>query len=162
MHFIMDHPQSTTTRYTGTLLIIDPSTKVAIYLNCRKAINSPELVRMFSEHVICKYGVPDTIVTDRGEEFPSRSCNRVPSHINIYHRLSTAFCPQTDGQTERHYQIMEQYLPAFPNYEQDDWVELLPLPECAYNYSVHHSTRMTPFWANYHDPQPMPFKSPKI
>jgi hypothetical protein len=56
---------------------------------------------------------------------------------------------------------MEQFLRVFPNYEQDIWVELLPLVEFANNNSVHHSTRMTPFLANYHYHQPMQFTPPK-
>jgi hypothetical protein len=56
---------------------------------------------------------------------------------------------------------MEQYLRAFCNYEQDNWVELLPLAEFAYNTAIHASTRMTPFWANYHYHPVMQFKAPK-
>jgi hypothetical protein len=56
---------------------------------------------------------------------------------------------------------MEQYLRAFCNYEQDNWVELLPLAEFAYNNAIHASTRMTPFWANYHYHPVMQFKAPK-
>ena len=161
MDFVTDLPESTASGYTGILVIVDRLTKMAIYLPCRKDIDSPELARMFFEHVICKRGVPDNIVTDRGKEFTSRFWNRVCSHLSINHRLSTAFHPQTDGQTERQNQTMEQYLRAFSNYEQDNWVELLPLAEFAYNNSVHHSTRMTPFWANYHYHPPMQFKPPK-
>jgi hypothetical protein len=56
---------------------------------------------------------------------------------------------------------MEQYLRAFCNYEQDNWVELLPLVEFAYNISIHHSTLMTPFWANCNCHPTMQFKPPK-
>jgi len=56
---------------------------------------------------------------------------------------------------------MEQYLRAFCYYEQDNWVELLPLAEFAYNNSVHISTKMTPFWAMYHRHPEMQFKTPK-
>jgi hypothetical protein len=56
---------------------------------------------------------------------------------------------------------MEQNLPAFFNYEQDNWVELLPLVEFAYYNSFHHSTLMTPFWANYNYHPTMQFKPPK-
>jgi hypothetical protein len=55
---------------------------------------------------------------------------------------------------------MEQYLPGFCNYEQDNWVELLPLMEFAYNNSIHKSTLMTPFWANYIYHPTMQFKPP--
>jgi len=116
---------------------------------------------MFFEHVICNHSVPDNIITDRGKEFTVRFSNRVWSHLSINHRLWTTFHPQTDCQTDRQNQTMEQYLLAFSNYEQDKWVELLPLAEFAYINSVHHSTRMTPFWANYHYHPPMQFKPPK-
>jgi hypothetical protein len=56
---------------------------------------------------------------------------------------------------------MEQYLQAFSNYKQDNCVERLPLADFAYNNSVYHSTRMIPFWDNYHYHQPMQFKAPK-
>ena len=65
---------------------------------------------MFFEHVIRKGGVPDTIVTDSGKEFTSRFWNLVCSHLSNNHRLSTAFHPQTNGQTERQNQTIEQYL----------------------------------------------------
>jgi hypothetical protein len=60
-------------------------------------------------------------------------------------RFSTSFHPQTDGQTERQNQTMEQYLRAYSSYEQDNWVDLLPLAQFAYNNSMHASTRLTPF-----------------
>jgi len=56
---------------------------------------------------------------------------------------------------------MEQYLRAICNYEQDNWVELLPLAEFAYNNAIHSSTTMTPFWANYHYHPVTQFKAPK-
>jgi len=162
MDFVTDLPESTASKYTGILVIVDRLTKMATYLPCRKDIDSPELARMFFEHVICKRGVPDNIVTDRGKEFNSRFWNRVCSHLSINHRLSTAFHPQTDGQTERQNQTMEQYLRAFCNYEQDNWVELFPLAKFAYNNSLHHPTCMTPFWANYHYHPSIQFKPPKV
>jgi transposase InsO family protein len=131
MDFVTDLTESTTSRYTGILVIVDRLTKMAIYLPCRKDIDSPELARMFFEHVICKHGRPDNIVTDCGKEFTSQFWKRVCSHLSINQRLSTAFHPQTDGQTERQNQTMKQYLRAFCNYEQDNWVELLPLVEFA-------------------------------
>jgi len=162
MAFVTDLPESTASGpYMGILVIVDRLTKMAIYLPCRKDIDSPELARMFFQHVLCKRGVPDNIVTNCRKEFTSRFWNQVCSHLGINQRLSTAFHPQTDGQTERQNQTMEQYLQAFSNYKEDNWVELVPLAEFTYNNSVHHSTRMTPFWANYHYHPPMRFKPPK-
>jgi len=67
----------------------------------------------------------------------------------IRSRMSTAFHPQTDGQTKRLNQTIEAYLRSFVNHEQDDWVNLLPLAEFAYNNSVTTATGMSPFYANY-------------
>jgi len=161
MDFVTNLPESTKSGYTGILVIVDRLRKMAIYLPCRKDIDSLELAHMFFEHVICNHGVPNNIVTDRGTQFTSRFWTRVCSHMSIDHRLSTAFHPQTDSQTEWQNQTMEQYLRAFSNYEQDNWVELLPQAEFAYNNSVHASTRMTPFWAMYHRNPEMQFKAPK-
>jgi hypothetical protein len=161
MDLVADLPESTASAYTGILVIVDRLTKMAIYLPCRKDVDSPEQARMFFEEVICKHGVPSNIVIDRGSQFTSRFWNRVCSHLSIDHRLSTSFHPQMDGQTERQNRTMEQYLRAFATYEQDNWVDLLPLAEFAYNNSVHATTRLTPFFANYGYNPEMHFKLPK-
>jgi hypothetical protein len=117
---------------------------------------------MFFEEVICKHGVPSNIVTDRGSQFTSRFWNRVCSYLSIDHRLSTSFHPQTDGQTKRQNQTMEQYLRAFATYEQDNWLDLSPLAELpTYNNSVHVTTGLTPFFANHGYYPEMHIKLPK-
>jgi len=146
--FITDLPESTASGNTGILVIVDRLTKMAIYLTCRKDMDSPELAQLIFEHVICNCGVPDNVVTDCGTLYRNRFWTRVCSHLSTDNRLSTAFHRQIDGQTERQNQRIKQYLLASCNYEQDNWVELLPLAEFAYNNAIHTSTRMTPFWAN--------------
>jgi len=64
-------------------------------------------------------------------------------------RMSTAFHPQTDGQTEQHNQTIETYLRAFVSQEQEDWVCLLPMAEFAFNNSTTAGNGMSPFYANY-------------
>jgi len=99
MDFVTGLPESTASGFTGILVVVDRLTKMAIYLPCRKDIDSPELARMFFDHVICKHGGPDDIITDRGTQFTSPFWTRVCSHLGIDHQLSTAFHRQTDGQT---------------------------------------------------------------
>jgi len=137
------------------LVIVDRLITLAINLLCRKDIDSPQLARMFLEHVICKHGLKVNIVMYCGKEFNSRFWNPVRSHLIINPRLSTSFHPPTDGCTECQRPTMVQYLLAFCNYEQNKWVELLPLAKFSYPNSVHHSTWMTPCWANYHYHVPM-------
>ena len=63
--------------------------------------------------------------------------------------MSTAFHPQTDGQTERVNQTVEQYIRTYTNFEQTDWYEMLPMAEYAYNNSVTTATKQSPFYSNY-------------
>jgi len=63
--------------------------------------------------------------------------------------MSTAFHPQTDGQTERLNQTIEAYLETFICKEQNDWVRLLPMAEFTYNNSTTTGNGMSPFYANY-------------
>jgi hypothetical protein len=63
--------------------------------------------------------------------------------------LSTAFYLQTDGQTERLNQTLEQYLQNYVNQKQDNWIKLLPAVQFVYNSTKSESTKTTPFFANY-------------
>jgi len=96
MDFVTDLPESTASGYSGILVIVVRLTKMAIDLPCWKDIDSPELDRLFFEHVFCKRDIPDNIVTDRGTHFTSRFWSWVCSHFSNDHGLSTAFHPQTD------------------------------------------------------------------
>ena len=69
--------------------------------------------------------------------------------LGIKRKLSLAFHQETDVQTERVNQTLETYLRTFVNYDQNDWLSLLLLAECAYNNSITKATKMTPFYANY-------------
>ena len=69
--------------------------------------------------------------------------------LGITTALSTAYHPQTDGQTERVNQDIEQYLRLFVNYQQDDWADWLSIAEFSYNNRMHTSTSHSPFYLNY-------------
>ena len=77
MDFVTNLPVSTASGFTKILVIVDHLTKMAIYLPCRKDIDSPGLARLFFEPVICKRSVPDNTVTDRGTQYQSRFWTRV-------------------------------------------------------------------------------------
>ena len=159
--FVADLVQSTAWGYTGILIIVDQLTKMAICLPFRKDIDSPELARLFLQHVICKGGIPDNIVTDLGTQSPRPFRIGLCSHLGTDHRLATVFHPHRDGQTEHQSQTIEQYLRAFCNYEQDNWVEFFRLAKLGCNNAIHASMRMSPFWGNYHYHPVMHFKAPK-
>ena len=99
---------------------------------------------VFSEH-----GLPESIVSDRGSKCTSSFWRNVCEQLGVNQRLSTAYHPQTDGQTERINQILEQYLRTFVNFRQDNWSALLPIASLTYNNLEQSSIGMSPFYANH-------------
>ena len=150
MDFITDLPLSKRrgTVYDAILVVIDRYTKMVIYIPTQKTVNAPELADLFLD-VIGRVGAPDGIVSDRGSLFTSSFWSAICYHMAIKRKLLTAFHPQTDGITERHNQVLEQYLRIYCNEEQNNWAGLLPMAEFAYHNSFHKSLGMTPFMAMY-------------
>jgi hypothetical protein len=93
------------------------------------------------------HGLIDNIISDRGPQFISKFWWHLLSLFKIICTLSSSYYPQTDGQTERTNQRIEQYLRCFISYQQDDWATILHFAEFSYNNSVHSSTKVTPFFA---------------
>ena len=131
------------------LVFVDRMTKMSHFIPCSKTLNALEFAKLFVSHIVRLHGLPDTIVSDRGSIFTSHFWSTLSSILGIDARKSTSFHPQTDGQTERMNQTLEAYLRIFCNYDQDDWFDLLPLAEFAYNNATQESTKMSPFYANY-------------
>jgi transposase InsO family protein len=156
MDFITDLPPSKTRGgvWDAILVIVDRYSKMALYIPAEKSWKAEDLADAFITRVISRFGTPKGIVTDRGSLFISKMWGEICAAIKLRRRLSTAFHPQTDGQTERQNQTLETYLRIFANDEQDNWASLLPLAEFAYNNSVHSATNLTPFSVVYKDWQP--------
>jgi len=148
MDFIVRLPPSTL-GYDAILVVVDRFTKMARFIATSSAVDSHDVAQLFVEHVYRAHGLPADIVSDRDKVFTSRFWRHFLALCNIQPNLSTAFHPQTDGQTERVNQVLEQYLRAFCDYQQDNWQSLLPHAEFAYNNAAHASTGKTPFFANY-------------
>jgi transposase InsO family protein len=151
MDFITGLPisQRNGVAYDAILVIVDRYTKMARYIPTQKSATASDLADMFIHEVVRFFGLPDGIVSDRGSLFTSQFWSDICFIAKMKRRLSTAFHPQTDGQTERQNQTLEQYLRAYVNTRQDDWVSLLPLAEFAYNNSCHPSLKVSPFFACY-------------
>ena len=115
-------------------------------------INALGLAEVIINVVVRYHGLPDSIISDRGAIFTSKFWSSLCYFLGIKRRLSTAFHPQTDGQTERQNSTMEAYLRAFVNWEQNDWARLLPIAEFTYNNFKNASTGHTFFELNcgYH------------
>ena len=150
MDFIEGLPDSE--GFDCILVVVDRLTKMARFVPTVKTLDTPGLANIFLREIFALHGTPEDIVSDRGKHFVSRFWASLMQLLHIKSNLSTAYHPETDGQTERVNQILEQYLRVYVNYQQDDWVSLLPLAEFAYNNTPHSATQLSPFFANkgYH------------
>ena len=126
--------------------------KMVHYEPVKVTINVPGLAEVIINVVVRHYGFSNSIVTDRGSLFTSKFWSSLYYFLDIKRRLSTAFHPQTDGQTERQNSTMEAYLQAFVNFKQNDWARLLLMAEFVYNNTKNASTSFKPFELNcrYH------------
>ena len=122
------------------------------FVPCRTTTSASDLANLFLHHVWKQHGLPQDIISNRGLQFASDFWQQLCSRLGISPRLSTAFHPETDGQTERANQTMEQYLHAFVSHQQDDWSDWLPMAEFAANNQQLETTQTTPFltYTGYH------------
>ncbi len=118
------------------------------YVSVKVTIDAPSLAKVIIDVIVHHHRVPESIVTDRGSLFTSKFWSSLYYFLEIKKKLSTAFHPQIDGQIERQNNMMEAYLKAFVNWEQDDWARLLLMAEFTYNNAKNTSTGHTPFKLN--------------
>src|SRR5258707_8512122 len=150
MDFIEQLPASE--GHTAILVIVDCLTKQSLFIPTHDSIDSPELTQLFLTHVFSKHGTPSHVTSDRGSEFISHFFRSLSKLLRMELHFTSGYHPEGDGQMERLNQVLEQYLRAYTNYQQDDWSSLLPLVEFAYNNATNEMTRVSPFFANkgYH------------
>jgi len=101
------------------------------------------------ERIVCQHGVSNKIVSDRGTQFTSHFWQKVHDSLGTKLNFSSAFHPQTDGQTERVNQILEDMLRACALQYGVSWDKSLPYAEFSYNNSYQQSLKMAPFEALY-------------
>jgi hypothetical protein len=130
-------------------VVIDRLTKMRHFIPCSTTVDTKELANLFVTNIFRLHGLPDSIISDRGPQFASRFWKYLCNSLHIEPRLSTTFDAETDGQTERTNSVMEQYLRAYVNYQQDNWAQYLPLTEFATNNHLSETTGLSPFFVNY-------------
>jgi len=130
------------------LVIVNWLTKQAIFIPAHDTITSTDLARLFVLHVFSKHGVPSHVISDRGLEFVSNFFRSLGTALNMWLYFTSGYHPEDDGQTKHTNQTLKQYLHVYCNYQQDNWSELLPLVEFAYNNALSATTGVFPFFAN--------------
>jgi len=130
-------------------VIVDRLTKSAHFLAIRETDKFDTLARLYIKEVISKHGVPISIISDRDARFKSNFWEAFQRAMGTRLDMSTAFHPQTDGQTERTNQTLEDMLRACAIDFGGSWEDHLPLVEFSYNNSYHAAIQMAPFRALY-------------
>jgi len=131
------------------LVVCDRLSKIMYFVATTKGTSAEGLARLFRDNVWRLYGLPESMVSDRRPQFVAELTNELNGMLSIKTKLSTAFHPQMDEQTEHMNQELEQYLWFFVDHRQKDWLEWLALAEFAVNNKVYSTTKMSPFIANY-------------
>ena len=133
--------------FDAVLVVVDRLTKMAHFVPCNSNLNSQKFAHLYRDSIFRLHGLPDSIVSDRGSIFTSTYIRELSKILSVRAHLSTAFHPQTDGQTERVNAILEQYLRGYISYQQDNWFDYLSLTEFAYNNSISATTKKSNCYA---------------
>lgn len=129
------------------LVVVDRFTKMAIFIPTVTTITAEGFAELFFKYVYARHGLPSTLVTDRGSVFTSKFWQTLARLVGLKSRLSTAYHPQTDGQSETVNKNLEQYLHIYTDVAQANWSDLLPHAEFCYNSTPHTATGISPYAA---------------
>ncbi|MCO5583817.1 hypothetical protein L7F22_037731 [Adiantum nelumboides] len=148
MDFITNLPR-TTKGNAQILMIVDRFSKMAHFIPCKKTASAPDIASLFVQHIFRIHGLPRSIISDRDPKFIGHFWTSLFKSLGTNLLFNSAYHPQTDGQTERINQILEEMLRHYIQIRLASWKEYLPLVEFAYNNAPHSVTGMTPFQAAY-------------
>ena len=128
------------------LVVVDRLSKMAHFLPCKKSIDGPGVAALYVDKVWSIHGLPKSVVTDRGTQFLNAFNAALTKMLGTRHAVSSAYHPETDGQTERVNRILNEMLRHYTNARYDDWDLQLPLCEFAHNNARSSATGMSPFY----------------
>lgn len=137
------------------LVVVDRFTKYSHFLALSHPYTVHSVAQVFVDHIIRLHGPPKLIISDRDRIFTSQLWRDIFAALRVELRYSSAYHPQTDGQTERVNQCLETYLRCMSTLEPKKWLSWLPLAEYWYNTTYHTALKMSPFQALYGFPPPL-------
>ncbi|GJP85289.1 hypothetical protein CLOP_g15402 [Closterium sp. NIES-67] len=148
LDFITGLP-TTTSGHDAILVIIDKFSKMGHFIPTYTTACTEETAQLFVRYIISQHGIPTTLISDRDPKFTSKFWKELMSLLGTKLAMSSAYHPQTDGQTERLNQIVEQLLRTACKDEISKWDLHLLVLEFAYNNATHAATGQTPFFLCY-------------
>nr|GFC38498.1 reverse transcriptase domain-containing protein [Tanacetum cinerariifolium] len=148
MDFVTKLPKSSQC-YDTIGVIVDRFTKSGIFTPIRETDHMDKLARIYLNEVVTRHGIPISIISDRDPRFASNFWRSLQNALGTRLDMSTAYHPETDGQSERTIQTLEDMLRACAIDFGRGWVNHFPLVEFSYNNSYHATIKATPFEALY-------------
>jgi transposase InsO family protein len=147
------------------LVVVDRMSKMVHICATTTAADGTAIAQLFLDHVFKIHGLPTRIVTDRGPQFKGQFMKELTRLLGVEQNLTSAYHPQSDGQTERVNRVVEEMIRHYINPAHDDWDEHLAAAEFAINNATHTSIGMSPLYLNYgqHPTTPLtPFTIPAL
>jgi len=126
--------------YDAIMVVVNLTSKCGHFIPTHTTATALGSAQLYLQHVWKLHRLPLSVLFNQSPQFVSQFMHKLYHLLGIKVAASTAYCPQTDGQTEHVNQKLEQYLHVFVNERQDNWDEWLPMAEFAYNNHVHSST----------------------
>ncbi|CAI7760631.1 unnamed protein product [Closterium sp. NIES-53] len=148
LDFITSLPP-TNAGHDAILVVIDKFSKMGHFIPTHTTARTEETAQLFLKHIISQHGIPKTLISDKDPKFTSKFWKELTSLMGTRLAMSSAYHPQTDGQTECLNQIVEQLLRAACKDDINKWDLHLPVLEFAYNNAKHATTGETPFFLCY-------------
>lgn len=145
MDFIMELPK-TDTGYNAVCVFVDKLTKMTHIAPCHTTTTAQQFAILYLDNVVKHHGFQNIIITDRDPRWTSEFWREVCDQFETKLRFSSAFHPETDGQTERTNRTLEEMLRHYVSPDHCDWDTHLPMIEFAMNNSLQSATGQTPFF----------------
>lgn len=160
LDFIMELPPAN--GFNAIAVFVDKLSKMAHFAPTTTTVSAVDSARLFFDRVFRHHGLPRVIISDRDPRFTSDFWTSLFKLTGTKLAMSSAFHPQTDGQTERLNHILEDMLRAYVSEKLDDWDRHLTAAEFAYNDAVQASTGFSPFYLNFgqHPLTPLALSAP--
>ncbi|MGQ3285971.1 DDE-type integrase/transposase/recombinase, partial [Bosea sp. (in: a-proteobacteria)] len=134
--------------FDAIAVFVDRLSKMVHFVPCRESMNAEAFARLFIDNVFKHHGVPREIISDRGSHFTNHFWASIMTILGVKECKSSAYHPESDGQTERYNRTLEEMLRHYISPAQSDWPFFLSLAEFAVNNSWQESIQSTPFLVN--------------
>ena len=140
---MVELPESS--KHDTIMTVVDSVSKRVHFIPIHTTVTVEGVARLFFHHIWKLHDLPKRVVSDRGPHFVASFTKELYRLLGIWLSSSTAWYPQTDGQTEHVNQELDQFFCLFINKQQNDWYNLLPIAEFQHNNYVHSVTQQPPF-----------------